>query len=102
VSTENDIAAAIMGDLDPEVAVDRIGLQAAVELQLTDNETGALLDVRRAVLLTVTIEGKRPVMEVFDAARFDTLAARYAAVVEANPEVSITIADGRLLFAQDA
>jgi hypothetical protein len=95
-----DIMAAMTGQLDHETAGDRIALKAAVSKQMTDNETGTLLDVRTAVLITLTppADRGRAVMEVFDGPRWDTVADTFATAC-AQRGIALEVIDGRKLYA---
>lgn len=97
----NDIAAALIGRLDPDIAIDREVLRAAVARQLTDNENGAVLDAHHAVLVTATPAGGRAVMEVFDAARWDTVAEGFTLTAQ-RYAVTVTTIDGRVVFGEQA
>lgn len=93
-----DIVAALSGQLDHDTAGDRIALKAAVGKQMFDNATGALLDARRAVLITATPPTGRAVMEVFDAERWDAIGEAMLASAARN-KVTVEVVDGRTAFA---
>ncbi len=95
---DRDIMAAMTGQLDHQTAGDRIALKAAVQRQITDNETGVVLDVRTAVLVTVTPPTGRAVMEVFDGPRWDTLAEPWARIAAAK-HITLEVIDGRQVYA---
>lgn len=95
-----DIMAAMTGQLDHDTAADRVALRAAVQHQITDNETGTVLDVRTAVLVSVTPPGGRRVMEVIDGPRWDTIADTWTAIA-AEKNIALEVSDGRQLFAGD-
>ncbi len=98
-----DIMAAMSGQLDHQTAGDRIALKAAVQKQIFDNETGAVLDVRRAVLITVTppADRGRAVMEVFDAERWDGVAEHFTTVCR-DKGIALEVIDGRQVYAENA
>lgn len=77
-------------------------LRYAVQRQITDNETGKVLDVRRAVLVHITPlpEQGRPVMEVMEAERYDVGAERFATTC-AERGWGLRVLDGRTLFADN-
>jgi len=95
--TDPDIAAAMMGELDHDVAVARAELRYAVSRQMFDNESGALLDVRSAVLIHVRTPSGKSVMEVYDARRWDAQGADVSARC-AGADIDLRVVDGRELF----
>ncbi len=95
------ILRAIADGMSMEDATDFEVLRYAVGRQITDNKTGAVLDVRRAVLLTLTIgsgDTAKRVAEVFEGDRFDTLAGHYRTTA-AERGWTLEIIDGRVLHA---
>ncbi len=96
---DSPIARALRGEIDHDTAIGAETLRQAVQRQITDNETGQVLDERRAVLVYVTpADGRRPVMEVFDAERWDGVAAQFSAAC-AERGIDLQVTDGRVVFA---
>lgn len=99
----DDIAGVFSGEYDQETGLARSELRYAVSRQVTDQRTGVVLDVRRAVLAHLTPgEGNRehtPVMEVFDATTWDAIGQQVAAAC-AGKNVDLRVVDGREVFAQ--
>ena len=98
---EDDIADVLLRGADPERASQRAELRYAVQTQIFDNETGAVLDVRRAVLVSVLPPNDKRTMEVFEADRYDVVADRVAQLCYDNG-IELTVLDGRELFADEA
>jgi hypothetical protein len=98
-----DVAAAMTGQLDYAIAEARVELRFAVQKQITDNKTGALLDVERAVLVHITSPDatRHGAMEVFDAQRWDEVGPQMAATV-AGLDLDLRIVDGRELWPRGA
>ncbi|MEV4454475.1 hypothetical protein [Microbispora sp. NPDC049633] len=64
--TSADIGAVLLGDMDPERAIDRAAVRTAVQHQIFCPYTNALLDVRTAVLIEMHSDEKLASMEVVD------------------------------------
>jgi hypothetical protein len=91
--------AAILGDLDPETAANRVALTQMVRRQITCPRTGVVLDVRQAVACTLRDQhGGHIICFVFEAAYWD---ANRTEIDNAAAEVNATVEvlDGRTLFA---
>ncbi|WP_433444639.1 hypothetical protein [Nonomuraea sp. CA-141351] len=95
----HDMMAAILGDLDPDTAANRIALKQMVTRQITCPKTGVVLDVRQAVACTLrNQDGSHIICFVFEAAYWDANRAEIdnaAAAINSTVEVL----DGRVLFA---
>jgi hypothetical protein len=93
----SDIARALAGGLDPEVAISRETLRYAVARRITCPLAGKLLDVRSAVYYALTTASGKTGSEVCDAAAWDEIRD----VVRDQVELiggSLEVIDGRELF----
>lgn len=94
----NDIMRALAGGLDPEVAVNREVLRAAVMRRITCPNTGNVLDVRTAVYFAVTdTTNGRHGCEVVDGAAWDAGMgeAIREQVAQTGGRVELEVIDGR-------
>lgn len=96
---DNDIAAVLLGDMDPELAINRAALTAAVQRKIFCPETGIILDVRTAVLFEVAHKGDGVGMAVINGEYWDTIADKIRTRC-AQQEIKLTVHDGRELFAK--
>ncbi|MGW6505905.1 hypothetical protein [Nonomuraea angiospora] len=95
----HDMMAAILGDLDPDTAADRMALKQMVTRQITCPKTGVVLDVRQAVACTLRDkDGGHVICFIFEAAWWD---ANRAQVDDAAASINgtVEVLDGRVLFA---
>jgi hypothetical protein len=100
----SDIAEAMIGNLDADLAVNREVLKYAVMRQIFCPRSGMVLDIRRAVLFTVAlpdvdgVKGKSA-SECVDGAKFDEIRPALEAACAAKG-VSLEIIDGRVVNAR--
>ncbi len=96
--SERDIAAALQTGQHDAVqrAVNREILRAAVMRQITCPRSGQVLDVRRAVLVTVSRGEQTVAMQVLDAAAYDEIAEQLRQHCEGNA-LRLELLDGREL-----
>jgi hypothetical protein len=92
----NDITAALLGQITPELAIDREVLRAAVMRSITCGRTGRVLDVRTAVLITVTMPDGRVGTEVLDGAAYDAVADVLGDACRARG-ATLELIDGRVI-----
>ena len=93
------MAAALFGDeIDRQAAIDREGLLYAVQRAMF-SPSGALLDVRSAVLITITSTEDEPrtlAMTVVTGAEFDTMGGiEHTRSVAAKYSATFEVTDGR-------
>jgi hypothetical protein len=95
----DDITAALLNGEDMEVGADRALLRSAVMRAITDPYSGALLDVRRAVLLDGSDHGGR--MDIMTAEVYDVVLAKAGGLEPLKIKLGyeLDVYDGRELFA---
>lgn len=95
----NNIAAALMGELDVDTAVNREALKYAVMRTIMCPQSGRILDIRTAVYFTVTPEVGNPAAQCVDGAWWDERVADLAKYCEQKRH-KLEVLDGRVLNAR--
>lgn len=85
------------GRIDAETAEKRIALRAAVVRQILCMRTRAVLDVREAVLYTVTNKANKSGSEVIAAKEWDKIGASLRSICE-DRGIVLEVIDGREVF----
>lgn len=92
----NDILRALADGVDPEDAVNREVLKAAVMRAITCQLTGVVLDVRSAVYFKATDAGGKGGSMVVDGKAWDVNADKIRTAAEEN-RVVLEVIDGRII-----
>lgn len=95
----NDIARAIMGEITVDEAVDREALKYAVQRTIFCPKSGVVLDIRRAVLVTVTGPNGVKGADCMDGEAFDAIAENLRAACTER-KFTLEITDGRVVNAR--
>jgi hypothetical protein len=95
----HDITHAILGDITPDTAADRMTLQQFVTRQITCPGTGVVLDVRQAVGFTLRDQhGAHIACCAVEAAYWDANRAEIENAA-AHQNATVEVLDGRVLYA---
>ena len=94
----DDITAALKGATDPDIAINRHLLKAAVMRQIICPRSNVVLDIRSAVLFTATAPDGKARCECIDGAAWDAIADTLT-VKAAELGVTLEIIDGRIINA---
>jgi hypothetical protein len=95
----NDVMRAVLGDLDPGTAADRMTLQHLVSQRITCPKTGVVLDVRQAVAFTLRDQGGAHAgYHTVEAAWWDANRQPIDDLA-AETNTTVEVLDGRTLFA---
>lgn len=84
---------------DVEVTVNREVLRYAVQRAIFCPVTNNVLDVRRAVLVTISVTGQRDVIQIMTATAWDVAEQRVRdGILAQYPDATFEVLDGRELF----
>lgn len=93
---DDDIMGALVRGEDPDVAVNRVALRYAVQHQIFCKVSGKILDVRTAVLVTVTTGHDGPGIVVLDGTVWAKVEPDFRAKA-AHLGAALEVIDGREL-----
>lgn len=96
MDADPDIVAALTGEISHDLALARVALRAAVMRQITCPRSGKILDVRTAVLFTVTSrDGASTGSDVVDPAEWDGPYGRQIRATCERLSIPLEVIDGR-------
>lgn len=95
--SEREIMAALARGEDPDTIANREALRYAVQRTIFCPQSGRVLDVRRAVLVEITMPDGKVRSGVYDADWFDSVRHKLEVGLEAD-RMTMAVHDGRELF----